>query len=118
MSTIVDPTRTASGLIEVVNVRHWRRGEYLYIGRPARGGYAGSPLANPVPLRKGAAEEEREACVAGYRAWILGRPELMAMLPDLRGRRLGCWCAPLPCHGGVLKELAEADGPSRPARPS
>jgi hypothetical protein len=22
--------------------------------------------------------------------------------------RLGCWCAPLPCHGDVLAEAAEA----------
>ena len=26
-------------------------------------------------------------------------------LEVLRGKRLGCWCAPLPCHGDVLLEL-------------
>ena len=27
-------------------------------------------------------------------------------LPDLRGKRLGCWCAPQPCHGETLAALA------------
>ncbi|OFW99483.1 MAG: hypothetical protein A3E78_07830 [Alphaproteobacteria bacterium RIFCSPHIGHO2_12_FULL_63_12] len=25
----------------------------------------------------------------------------------LRGKRLGCYCAPLPCHGDVLAELLD-----------
>ena len=29
-------------------------------------------------------------------------------LADLRGKRLGCWCAPKPCHGDVLVELVNA----------
>jgi len=28
-------------------------------------------------------------------------------LPELKGKRLGCWCAPLPCHGDILRELCE-----------
>ena len=38
--------------------------------------------------------------------------ELLALLPDLRGRRLGCWCAPLPCHAMVIAELADAGQPT------
>ena len=30
---------------------------------------------------------------------------LLAALPELQGKVLGCWCAPLPCHGDVLVEL-------------
>jgi len=26
-------------------------------------------------------------------------------LEPLRGKRLGCWCKPLPCHGDVIVEL-------------
>lgn len=26
-------------------------------------------------------------------------------LDDLRGKTLGCWCTPLPCHGDVLLRL-------------
>ena len=29
----------------------------------------------------------------------------MASLGELGGKRLGCWCAPLSCHGDVLVKL-------------
>jgi len=32
----------------------------------------------------------------------------MAALPELRGKVLGCWCAPKACHGDVLVSLANA----------
>jgi hypothetical protein len=44
--------------------------------------------------------------IAKYRAWIVTQPELMAALPQLRGKDLVCWCAPAACHGDVLLELA------------
>ena len=28
-------------------------------------------------------------------------------LSELKGKRLGCWCKPAPCHGDVLVELIE-----------
>jgi len=36
------------------------------------------------------------------------RRRLMAAQPELRGKDLACWCAPEPCHGDVLFELANA----------
>ncbi|MBX6723654.1 MAG: DUF4326 domain-containing protein, partial [Dactylosporangium sp.] len=42
-----------------------------------------------------------------YEAWLRTRPDLMARLPELRGRVLACWCAPKPCHGDVLARLAD-----------
>src|SRR5215831_6014372 len=36
------------------------------------------------------------------------RHELMAALPELRGKDLACWCSPEPCHGEVLLELANS----------
>lgn len=30
---------------------------------------------------------------------------LMKSLPELKGKTLGCWCKPYPCHGDVLVEL-------------
>ena len=38
----------------------------------------------------------------------LERPALLALLSELRGRTLACWCAPLLCHAGVLAELADS----------
>jgi hypothetical protein len=82
--------------------------DVVYVGRAMhRGGWhlGASPLANPFrPGRDGT----REEVVAAYREYILGRPDLLALLPDLRGRRLGCWCVPLSCHAQVIAELADA----------
>jgi Domain of unknown function (DUF4326) len=47
----------------------------------------------------------REEVLAKYRAYLLGRPDLLALLPSLRGRRLGCWCLPQPCHAEVIAEV-------------
>jgi hypothetical protein len=59
--------------------------------------------------------------MTSYREYILQRPDLLALLPDLRGHRLGCWCVPLPCHAEVIAELADAgagqDGGPQQASP-
>jgi hypothetical protein len=51
-------------------------------------------------------DEERVEVVAQYARWLLAHPVLMAALPELRGKDLACWCAPLACHGDVLLRLA------------
>ena len=82
--------------------------DVVYVGRAAcRGGWqlAPSPLANP--FRPGL-DGSRAEVMAKYRDYLLGRPHLLALLPALRGRRLGCWCAPQPCHATVIAELADA----------
>lgn len=49
---------------------------------------------------------DRTTVIAKCRAWVCDQPELMAALPDLRGRNLACFCAPVAWHGDVLLELA------------
>lgn len=48
----------------------------------------------------------RAKAIECYEAWIKTQPHLMAALPELKGKVLGCWCSPLPCHGDVLARLA------------
>ena len=60
-----------------------------------------TPWGNPFVIGR---DGDRAAVIAKYRAWILTQPQLLARLIELRGKRLGCWCAPLPCHGDVLAE--------------
>jgi hypothetical protein len=36
-------------------------------------------------------------------------PDLLARLPELRGKVLGCWCHPEQCHGDTLAELANTE---------
>ena len=41
-----------------------------------------------------------------YENWIrTERPDLMKRLTELKGKTLGCWCKPNPCHGDVLVRL-------------
>jgi hypothetical protein len=49
----------------------------------------------------------RKDAIAKYEQWLRVQPELMAMAKMLKGKRLGCWCAPRPCHGDVLVRIAE-----------
>jgi hypothetical protein len=44
--------------------------------------------------------EERE------RARLAIDPGRRSAVRDLHGKRLFCWCSPLPCHGDVLARLA------------
>lgn len=71
-----------------------------------------SPWHNPYKVdRKGKKMGgTREEVLEKYRNHILSRPDLIERLPELVGKRLGCWCAPLPCHGNVLIELLTERG--------
>lgn len=51
----------------------------------------------------------RVEAIAAYGQRLLAHPDLLAEVPGLRGRTLGCWCAPALCHGHVLARLAEVD---------
>jgi hypothetical protein len=42
-----------------------------------------------------------------YEAWLRAQPQLVERARmELRGKRLGCWCAPKPCHGDILARIA------------
>ena len=76
----------------------------VYIGRKWRH-LPASRWGNPfIEGRHGT----RAEVIAKYRVWICNQPGLIAALPELRGRNLVCFCAPSPCHGDVLLELADA----------
>lgn len=80
----------------------------VYIGRACRlGGWnlPASPWANPFSVEQCGSRAE---ALRRYRAHLMQRPDLLRQLPTLRGKVLGCWCHPLPCHGDVLAELADA----------
>lgn len=42
-----------------------------------------------------------------YENWLRRQPHLLVRLPQLRGKALGCFCAPKACHGHVLARLAD-----------
>jgi hypothetical protein len=99
------------GATTVVNLKGHRDdpgyADVIYVGRAMhRGGWqlTASPLASP--FRPGP-DGSRAEVVAKYRDHLLACPDLLALLPALRGHRLGCWCAPEPCHAEVLAALAD-----------
>jgi hypothetical protein len=81
-----------------------RRANYLtplagavLVARPSRWG-------NPFLIGR---DGGRAQVIAKYEEWIKGQPDLLAQLPQLRGRRLACYCSlDQPCHGDVLARLA------------
>lgn len=82
----------------MTRVVHCKKEKYdIYIGRP-------SPWGNPFTIGK---DGTREEVINKYREWIYTQPELLAHVPELKGKTLGCWCAPQACHGDVLIELIE-----------
>jgi hypothetical protein len=81
----------------MTTVVNCRRDHYdVYIGRPGQWG-------NPFYMGP---DGSREEVIEKYREWIKTQPQLLAQLPMLKGKRLGCYCHPLPCHGDILAELA------------
>jgi hypothetical protein len=88
-------------------VVHCKRERYeVYVGRGS-----GSRWGNPF---KSPRDGSRYEVIAKYERWLVRQPELMAALPELRGKVLGCWCAPKPCHADVLLRLANAPIPTAP----
>lgn len=81
---------------KVVNVRHGVHYD-VYVGRP-------STYGNPFVIGK---DGTREQVIARYRRWLEMSPGIVELVKkNLKGKVLGCYCAPLPCHADILVEIA------------
>ena len=77
-------------------VVHCKKEPYdVYVGRPSKWG---NPFVRGV-------DGTRSEVIKKHAEWIVTSP-LMADIHELRGKRLGCWCAPRSCHGDILDRLA------------
>lgn len=88
-------------------VVHFRKAPYdVYVGRP-------SPWGNPFTFKAGTLAEfivPRAEVIPRYEAWVRAQPELVVKIKsELRGKVLGCWCAPRACHGDVLAKIANEE---------
>lgn len=75
----------------------------VYIGRQCHmGGWHlnSSKWANPFSVK----EYGRDEALNKYRQYVM-ESGLINEIEELRGKILGCWCAPLPCHGDILLQL-------------
>lgn len=84
--------------IPITTVVNLKDNEYdVLIGRPSKWG-------NPFII---GAHGSRFDVIKKYQQWFFTQPKLLADLWELKGKRLGCHCAPALCHGHFLAELAE-----------
>lgn len=93
----------------------------VYIGRPGHGqsGYFGNPiqLGHRCPVCTGV-HTKKGSTIPCFEVWARDRlqrdPEYYDQVRGLHGKDLVCFCAPGPCHGGVLVRLAEELNPHEP----
>ena len=71
----------------------------VYVGRPSKWG-------NPYVVGR---DGDRDTVIMLYAEHLMGSPKLLAALPELKGKTLGCWCKPLACHGDVLAAFADGE---------
>lgn len=82
----------------------WNRKMTLYISSGAVLIDITTKWGNPFKIGK---DSNRAEVISKYRHYAaLKLLEDPHWLDELRGKDLVCWCAPLPCHGDVLLELA------------
>ena len=71
-----------------------------------------NPFKIPVGLRTKKLAAARLEVIEQYRKYLRSRPDLIRRARILlKGRTLGCWCSPEPCHADVLAEIAEGGEP-------
>ena len=109
LSKFLKTSRSTSTVPTVVHLRR-SKGEIVedcdvYIGRACNmGGWrlAQSKWHNPYSVK----EFGRDGALERYRTYIESNAKhLLDDLPELAGKRLGCWCKPARCHGDILCEL-------------
>lgn len=79
----------------------------VYIGRWHPKVQIQSKWANPFKIGR---DGSREEVIRKYREYLLANPKLLAELPELKDKTLGCWCSPQACHGDVLLQLIKERG--------
>jgi len=81
-------------ITKVVNVRNESCDKY---------GGRGSILGNPYVIGR---DGTREEVIERYREWfyfLLRDADFISLLKTYKGKKLGCFCSPLPCHLEVVK---------------
>lgn len=91
-----------SSSARVVNLR--REDFDVYIGRAGHG-LVGT-FGNPYPVAK-FGKRALELYRKYFKERIAGDPTFKGEIEELRGKRLGCFCKPKPCHGDVIVEYLD-----------
>jgi hypothetical protein len=97
-------------------VVHKDREHDVYIGRKNGRLHFGNPFSHKGSKFNVVLVATRAEAVSRFRSWLNGESDLdveperrrwiLSQLPTLKGKTLGCFCAPAQCHGDVLAEMA------------
>ena len=104
-TTVVNISKASLQKQGFEDLLQWQKNDnHLYIGRAVRyvPGAKKSKWANPYSKKV----YGHQKCVEMYQDYILQNKALMAEIHELKGKVLGCWCKPGPCHGDILSTLA------------
>jgi hypothetical protein len=98
-------------MTKIVNIKQNKCDIYIGRDNTSREHY-GNPFSyNPA---WGIECNSREDSITRYSLWLKGnypdiepkrREWILSHLEELKGKILGCFCKPLPCHGDVLIKL-------------
>lgn len=117
-----DPTRNPGDVY--IGRYHWDPKHGLYQKSDWHNSYRAS-----LRTKGGRVAEKRDGTraevVEKYGQYILGKPgktflgtkprtppNILKRIPELKGKRLGCWCRPDDCHGDLLAKWADEGIPS------
>lgn len=90
-------------LATVVNIRKFPRDYDVYVGRAGLG-FDGT-FGNPFRVGyDGSRTEVVDKFRKYFQKRMLGDIEYSKKIFALRGLRLGCWCAPKPCHADIIAD--------------
>lgn len=94
----------------LVNLHTYKGKDYMLIDRRTRFG-------NPFRIgafhfylkRKLTREDTIMLFRERFERMIKNYPKFRTAVEKLRGKKLACWCTPLPCHGDVYIEYLEGE---------
>ena len=89
--------------LHTVDTWNWiKEPNNVYIGRQ-KDHLEASKWANPHIIR---GSNNRSKVILLYEDYLHDRKDLQDAAYQLKGKVLGCWCSPLPCHGEILHRMA------------
>ena len=95
--------------IEVINIKKYEGGDYIYIGRPGKYG-------NPYSSKEGTLAEfkvdTKKESLEMFEKYLNKNDHLVLdLIEDLKSKgvtKIGCFCKPSKCHGDIyLKRINE-----------
>lgn len=104
-------------MTRVVNCKHTAYD--IYVGRRRNAGchHFGNPFSHLSDNSASVKVSSREQAIAYFEGWLKGecwldleqerRRWILANLPRLKDKVLGCHCVPESCHGEVLARMAD-----------